>query len=149
MRQLDGRTIAMHNRDIDKHRAISCMSNFSKLGATPKKAKEQVETWLNRAAMAYEMGNLELSEQALMRRWQYQKLLSELEGTELPELPKKPEEFFRGWDRGNPNPKGDGPGFGPRRYDPDQPAPVPRRPLPNAGAGEIALPLPEQSTDHE
>ena len=65
------------------------------------------------------------------------------------ELPQEPEYYFGRGDRGSPNPQGDGPGFGPRRRDPDQPAPVPRGPLPKAGAGEVALPLPEQSTENE
>jgi len=88
--------------------------------------------------MAYDMNNDELSKQALNKRWEYQKKLAELEGTEPPEAPAELEDFFRGWHRGNP-----------RGRDPDQPARVPRRPLPNAGAGEVALPIPKQSTENE
>jgi len=44
--------------------------------------------------------------------------------------------------------KSSGPGFGPSGRDPNQPAPVPRRPLPNSGTGEVALPLPEQPTEN-
>jgi hypothetical protein len=117
--------------------------------AKPEEVKAQIETWLNRAAMAYQQHNIDLSKVALMRRWQYQELLAELEGTEPPELPQEPEYYFGRSDGGSPNPQGGGPGFGPRRRDPDQPAPVPRRPLPNAGAGEVALPLPEQFPENE
>jgi hypothetical protein len=110
-----------------------------------EKLKERIVTWLNRAAMAYEQNNIDLSKQALYRRWQCQRELAELEGTEPPEPPKEPDDYFKGLDRGNWKPQSGDPGFGPSGRDPDQPAPVPRRPLPTAGAGEVALPLPEKS----
>jgi len=56
-----------------------------------------IDTWLNRAAAAYKHGNLELSKQALHKRWEYQKRLAEMETKETPEEPKDPELFFAGW----------------------------------------------------
>jgi hypothetical protein len=108
-----------------------------------QRIKDQIETWLGRAAMAYQQRNLDLTKQALNYRWQYQIRLAELEGTEPTAPPAEPDEFFRSLDRGQ------GPGRGPVDRDPDQPAPVPRRPLPNAGAGAISLPLPDASTKDE
>jgi len=84
--------------------------------STIQKLRGQIYSWQWRAAMAYDMNNDELSKQALHYRWEYQKKLAELEGTEPPESPQEPEDFFRGWPRGNP-----------RGRDPDQPARVPRR----------------------
>jgi hypothetical protein len=123
---------------LDSIRKAHWKTRMQNEGSDTKRLRDQIETWLNRAAMAYQMNHDELSKQALHYRWEYQKQLALLEGTEPPEAPQEPEDFFRGWDRG-----------GPRKRDPDQPAPVPRRPLPNAGAGEIALPIPEQSSDDE
>jgi hypothetical protein len=41
-----------------------------------------------------------------------------------------------------------GPGRGPDSFDPFDPSPVPRRPLPSSGEGEIELPLPELPDDN-
>jgi len=103
--------------------------------------KDKIETWMNRAAMAYQQKNMELAKQALDRRWQFQIKLAELEGTQRPDPPDDPEEYFKGLDRGSP--RGGGPNRWPYGSDPDNPARVPKRPLPTAGAGEVALPLPD------
>lgn len=100
----------------------------------------KIEIWFHRAAMAHKRDHIELSKDALNRRWQYQKELAELEGKEPPAPPRDPDYYFG---RRYNTSQGYGPGFGRPGGDPDQPAPVPRRPLPDAGAGEIELPLPE------
>jgi hypothetical protein len=102
-----------------------------------QKLKHQIDIWLNRALMAYQQDKMDLTKTALDKRWEYQKALAELEGSPPPPAPEDPKRFFRDWDQG--------PGFGRKGRDPDQPAPVPLRPYPAAGAGEIALPLPESS----
>jgi len=101
---------------------------------------DRIEIWFSRAAQAYEQAHIQLSKDALYRRWQYQQALAEMDGTAPPPPPKDPEYYFGKRDRGDS--QNYGPGFGRPGGDPDQPAPVPRRPLPNAGDGEVELPLP-------
>lgn len=52
--------------------------------------------WLDRAAVAYKRGNVQLSRAALTRFWQYQRILADQTGKDLPEQPE-PNEFFNGW----------------------------------------------------
>jgi hypothetical protein len=101
-----------------------------------KKIQYQIDIWLNRALMAFHEDRMDLSKTALEKRWEYQKKLALLEGTDPPPPPPEPKDFFEGLGGGS------GP-RGPRNYDPNQTAPVPRRPLPSSGSGEIVLPLPE------
>ena len=68
---------------------------------------------------------MDLSKTALEKRWEYQKKLALLEGTDPPPPPLEPKDFFGGL--------GGSSGRGPRNYDPNQPAPVPRRPYPSSG----------------
>jgi len=107
--------------------------------STEQKIQCQIDIWLNRALMAYHQGRMDLTKTALDARWEYQKKLALLEGTDPPPPPPDPEDFFRGL--------GGDSGRGPRKRDPDQPAPVPLRPYPSAGAGEIALPLSESNEE--
>lgn len=96
----------------------------------------KMETWLNRAAMAYQQTYMDLAAQALERRWQFQKELAVLLGEAEPPHPPSPEEFFR--DRGS---------GGTSKGDPNTPSRVPRIPYPSFGAGALALPEPtEQDT---
>jgi len=112
--------------------------------STPEQWKEGIQTWRNRAYMAYSQANIQLSKVALERMWNYQRQLAEMEGSDTPPYPLGPEEFFR-----NEEERG-GPGWlWPKGRDPDQPAPVPRRPLPPAGSGEVALPEPEAETEDD
>ncbi len=103
-----------------------------------QKALKQAETWRNRAAMAWQQNNRDLTQQALTRMWQYQVAAARLEGNDPPDGPPEPEDIFRGWD---PPPGGDRPW---RPYDPSR---VPRNPLPSSGAGEIALPRPKSNEE--
>lgn len=100
--------------------------------------KDRIEIWFNRAAVSYKQDQIEVCKDALNRRWSYQQILAELEGTEPPDPPNEPEFYFG--KRGRYNRGVSQGGRGPS--DPDQPAPVPRRPFPNTGAGEIGLPEP-------
>ncbi len=48
----------------------------------------------------------------------------------------------------NPPANPPGPSPGPPKKDPDDPSLIPRRPLPTAGAGQIALPIPKLLEDN-
>lgn len=84
-----------------------------------KSLMAQVEAWQNRAAMARKSGKSDLEQQALEYVSRYQEMLQDFEVIE-------------------PEPPGD---------DPFEGARVPKHPLPNAGAGAIALPLPPPEDD--
>jgi len=104
---------------------------------------ERIKVWFERAAVAYQRDSIALSKDALYRWWQYRQELARLEGKQIPEQPKEPQYYFGKKDGLTRNSYGnDGPGFGPPGGDPDQPAPVPRRPRPDAGASEVEIPLP-------
>lgn len=114
--------------------------------ADPKKMEDEIEVcrvrirvWFGRAAEAYEKDAVALSKDALLRWWQYRFALAELEGTELPEQPKAPIYYFA-WREDS---KHTSSFYRRPGSDPDQPALVPLRPRPDAGAGEIELPLPD------
>ncbi|MFA7338894.1 MAG: hypothetical protein WC028_19060 [Candidatus Obscuribacterales bacterium] len=114
--------------------------------ADPNKMEDEIEicrvrirVWFERAAIAYEKDAVALSKDALLRWWQYRFALAELEGTEPPEQPKAPIYYFA-WREDS---KHSSSFYRRPGSDPDQPALVPLRPRPDAGAGEIELPLPE------
>ena len=131
-------------KNRDRGKLCGSVSMLSKDDSNLKKLKDQADTWFNRAAMAYQGNRMDLAKQALARRWDYLEKISKLEGTMPPELPPDPEQFFRDWRGG-----GNYPGPGPKGRDPNQPAGVPRRPLPTVGAGEVALPLANNDADGE
>jgi hypothetical protein len=113
--------------------------------ADPKKVKdaievcnERIKVWYIRAEMAYQQDSIAVSKDALYRWWQYRQALAEIEGKQTPQQPKDPPYYFGRRDGFNLNSQG----YGRPGGDPDEPGPVPRRPLPNAGAGEVELPLP-------
>lgn len=114
--------------------------------ADPSKVEDEIEVcrvrirvWFERAAEAYEKDSIALSKDALLRWWQYRYELAELEGTQPPEKQKAPIYYFA-WREG---PKHSSSFYRRPDSDPDQPALVPLRPRPDAGAGEIELALPE------
>lgn len=100
-----------------------------------KKSLEQAQTWRNRAAMAWQMRNLELVEQALNRMWQYQVAAVNIEGKEPPEKPN-PETYFK--DRGDEPPW--------RPYDPSR---VPLRPAPSSGESSNSVRPPHEEVHGE
>jgi hypothetical protein len=103
--------------------------------STPQqKLQAQAQTWLNRAGMAYQQKKNFLADQALSRMWAYQRDLATLNETSEPPYPEAAEEFFK--DKFGPAPGAD-----------DSPSLVPKRPYPSAGAGEIALPLPNPAEE--
>jgi len=107
---------------------------------------DQAKIWFERAATAYQRNSIEVSKDALWRWWKYRQELSAFEGKPTPEQPKEPEHYFGRRD-GHLNLHGSGPGFGRPGGDPNQPAPVPRRPHPDAGASEVEIPLPTPITE--
>ena len=123
--------------------SVRRMNTFN---ADPNKMEDEIEVcrmrirvWFERAAEAYEKDSIALSKDALLRWWQYRHALAELEGTEPPEQPKAPIYYFA-WREDS---KHTSSFYRRPSSDPDQPALVPLRPRPYAGAGEIELPLPE------
>lgn len=89
--------------------------------------------------MAWQQRNLDLTEQALTRMWRFQVAAARIEGKEPPEKPPDPETYFGG---------GEGESRGvDRPWPPFDPSPVPRKPMPSSGAGEVALPLPENGDE--
>jgi len=55
---------------------------------------DQIASWLNRASMAYSMGQLGLSAEALQKWWYYCKVVAEMQGESIPAPPKPPEFYF-------------------------------------------------------
>ncbi|HIA55409.1 MAG TPA: hypothetical protein EYN91_25550 [Candidatus Melainabacteria bacterium] len=108
-----------------------------------KVAQERASTWRNRAQMARQQNNEDLAQQALARARQYEAEAAYLQKKAPPE-PKdiSNDDVDRGDD---PDPGIDYPGNPPwRPYDPSR---VPKKPLPSSGAGEVAMPLPEDKND--
>lgn len=101
-----------------------------------RECQRSIDTWRNRAGMAWQHSRLDLSEQALARMWEYQVKLAELTKSFPPHEPPPPEEYFR--DIG-----GGGGGARP----PLDPSRVPKRPIPENGSGALALPLPSREDD--
>ena len=94
--------------------------------------------------MARQQNNEDLVKQALLRMWQYQAEAAYLLGKKPPPRPK--DIPYDDVDVGEgPDPGTDYPGNPPwRPYDPSR---VPKNPLPSSGAGEVAMPLPEDKND--
>lgn len=78
--------------------------------------------WHNRAFKEFFTGDREAAKLYLGFKWYYQSRLAEIDGTDPPPLPEDND-----W--------------------PFDPSRVPRKPHPYAGAGEVALPLPEPSRE--
>lgn len=108
-----------------------------------------LRVWFIRALKSERSGDNELLEEALEQCWKIQKTICEFTGREIPERPLSSSEVVP-WlgtdlpaspggpaDKRGPEPPGE----------PDNPARVPRKPLPYAGAGEVTLPLPTKSED--
>jgi len=108
-----------------------------------KVAQERASTWRNRALMARQQNNEELAQQALERMRRYEAEAAHLLKKSPPNDKDIPNEDV---DRGDdPEPGIDYPGNPPwRPYDPSR---VPKKPLPSSGAGEVAMPLPEDKND--
>jgi hypothetical protein len=115
--------------------------------------KDLVLTWANRAAMARKQkaDNRdrhqvmdELTGQALDHCWEYQTALAPILNVDTPPKPDSPEEVWQWLGGIDIGPSGRGPDL-PRA--PDQPAGVPRKPLPFSGAGAVALPLPDEEPE--
>jgi hypothetical protein len=113
--------------------------------ADPKKMKdafeacnERIKIWYDRAAMAYQQDSIDVSKDALHGWWHYRQELAEIEGKQTPQQPKDPPYYFGRRDGFNLNSQG----YGRLGGDPDQPAPVPRRPRPDLGSGDVELPIP-------
>lgn len=108
-----------------------------------KVAQERASTWRNRALMARQQNNEDLAQQALARARQYEAEAAYLQKKAPPGPTDVPRDDV---DKGDdPDPGIDYPDDRPwRPYDPSR---VPKKPLPSSGAGEVAMPLPEDKTD--
>lgn len=95
-----------------------------------------IATWHNRARMAVSVNQRELALIALEKKWQYEVQLAKIHGSEPPPKPQDP---------GDLTPLSHYPPPG-RGFPPDRPmdnSRVPKKPLPEAGSGEVALSEPE------
>jgi hypothetical protein len=108
-----------------------------------------IRIWFIRALKAEKSGNTELLEVALEECWKVQKNICKSTGSEIPERPLSSSDVIPWlathlpYSPNRPENKRDPEQPG----EPEQPAGVPRKPLPYAGAGEIALPLPHKNED--
>jgi hypothetical protein len=68
-------------------------SDISDLEHQKEWLKERIVTWHNRAQVAFERGNLELSRRALSTKYESRCALAELEGNSIPEI-ETPESLF-------------------------------------------------------
>ncbi len=98
-------------------------------------AKNEALAWRNRALMARKQSDEGLVNQALGYMWRFQTQVAKMQGKEPPDRPADiPLSLF---DEDDSDPPW-------RPYDPSR---VPKVPLPSSGAGEVALPLPEEDWD--